>query len=303
MESNAHFEDKEKQSMDVESSSKKTSLDVLKDLDGKKSTPDDEKDAVAKERDGEWVRAELDQLRASAMDTKTIFSFCFVCNHNDVWSTAYGCVMMIVALFIQTVIPIVIIATLQPIADVDINDGMFPSKACPNRSNGLTKTIGFVLCLYFITLTISLCTNKLRGLGFLKEFVLLGTWRELLIVVGIASNFIGMAAAGGAQYLLFIGNGGKSYVVLLLQSLAVQFCLTVDQRLVSDVIGKRTAARLAKVSANELLCGGIGTGAPGEACPPIIVTKFSKLVDSEKFVLAMVSVTGIAWSVALAVCM
>ena len=251
MESNAQFEDTEKQSMDVESS-----LDVLKGLDGVSTTPDDEKDAT-KVRDGDWARAQLDQLRFSAMDTKTIFSFCSICNHNDVWSTAYGCVMMIVALFIQTVIPIVIIATLQPIADVDVNDGMFPSKACPNRSNGLTKTIGFVLCLYFITLTISLCTNKLRGLAFLKEFVLLGTWRELLIAVGIASNFIGMGAAGGAQYLLFIGNGGKSYVVLLLQSLAMQFCLTVDQRLVSDVIGKLTAARLAKVSANELLCNGI----------------------------------------------
>ena len=302
MKSNDQFADTEKQSMHDESSRQKTSLDVLKCLDGGNSTPDDEKDAT-KVRDGDWARAQLDQLRASAMDTKTIFSFCFVCNHSDVWSTSYGCVMMIVAIFIQTVIPIVIIATLQPIADVDVNDGMFPSKACPNRSNGLTKTIGFVLCLYFITLTISLCTNKLRGLGFLKEFVLLGTWREMIIVVGIASNFIGMAAAGGAQYLLFIGNGGKSYVILLLQSLAMQFCLTVDQRLVSDVIGKLTAARLAKVSADDLLCDGIGTGVRGEACPPDIMAKVSKLVDSEKYVLAMVSITGIAWSVALAVCM
>ena len=300
MDPDARFADAENQTSETQK--QQTSLDVLRQLDaGSKSTPD-EKDGAAV-RDGDWARAEIGMLRSSAMDTKTIFSFCFVCNHNDVWSTAYGCVMMIVAMFIQTVIPIVIIATLQPISDIDTTEGMYSSKACPNRSNGLTKTIGFFLCLYFITLTISLCTNKLRGLGFLKEFVDLGKWREMIVVVAIASNFLGMGAAGGAQYLLFIGNGGKSYVILLLQSLAMQFCLTVDQRLVSDVIGKRTAARLGKVTRDELLCNGVGIGAEGEVCPAEIMSRVKKLVDSEKVVLAMVSIVGILWSVALAVCM
>lgn len=237
---------------------------------------------------------QLQKLRASAMDTKSIFTFCFVCSHKDFWSSAYGFSTMLVGIFIQTVIPITIIATRQPIQDIDVEP-----QACPNRGDGMTKTIGFVLSLYFIILTISLCANKLSGLGFLKNFVNLGVRRGLLVDLAIVSQFVGMAGAGGAQFLLFVGNGGKSYVILLLQSLAMQFCLTVDQRLVSDKIGKYTSGRIAKLSEDELICD---VGITAEDVPEAVAAKLRLLLASEKVVLLVMASTGLAWCCALAYC-
>ena len=272
----------------VQPAGKKTAASVLQEIDAQRKKRDDVTD--------DWARSELALYRASSMDTKSIYSFCFVECREDVFSNLYGITMIVISLFIQTVVPIAIIATLQP-----INDIVETPRACPNRSNNLTKVIGFILSLYFVILTISLCTNKLRGLAFLKEFVYLGRSRTAIVELGILSQFIGMAAAGGAQYLLFIGNGDASYLILLLQSLAMQFCLTVDQRLVSDMIGKRTNARLSKLSADDLLCD-IGVGEEGQPVPPEILTKVKFLVKSEKFVLVMVCTVGLAWAIALAVC-
>merc|ERR550514_1549520 len=117
--------------------------------------------------------------------------------------------------------------------------------------------------------------------------------------LGIASQFIGMGAAGLAQFLLFIGNGGNSYVVLLLQSLAMQFCLTVDQRLVSDLIGKKTSIRLNAVTKEEIICDGAGCGVPGQPMPPVTLEKVTKLINSEKYVLAGVSIFGVLWAITL----
>ena len=64
-----------------------------------------------------------------------------------------------------------VVPTVMPIAtiaDPELRNN------CPNQGNGLTKIIGFILGLYFVVLTVSLCLNKLRGLGFLKNFVNLG---------------------------------------------------------------------------------------------------------------------------------
>jgi hypothetical protein len=112
---------------------------------------------------------------------------------------------------------------------------------------------------------------------------------------------VGMTAAGGAQFLLFIGNGNNSYLILLLQSLAMQFCLTVDQRLVSDMIGKQTGARMKKLLTNDAICD-FGVGEEGQPMPPEVLWKVKTIVKSDKILLAMISISGLLWSVALAVC-
>ena len=121
----------------------------------------------------------------------------------------------------------------------------------------------------------------------------------MIINVGIISQFVGMGAAGGAQFFLFIENRGKSYIVLLLQLLAIQFCLTVDQNLVSHQVGKATGRRIAKVSADELICD---AGVSVEHMLDEVASKVQLLVNSEKVVLAMVSICGLGWCCALAYC-
>jgi len=264
----------------------RTARETLADLSDKPPHQQGDKSRMYKQ---------LQKLRTSALDTKSIFTFCFVGSHTSFWSSAYGFSTMIIGIFIQTVIPITIIVTRQPILD-DID---YAPQPCPNRGSGLTKTIGFVLSLYFIVLTISLCANKLSGLGFLKNFVNLGARRGMLIDMAIVSQFVGMAGAGGAQFLLFVGNGGKSYVVLLLQSLAMQFCLTVDQKLVSDKIGKYTSGRIAKLTEDELI-GDVGI--TEEDVPDAVAAKLSFLLFSEKVVLLVMASTGLAWCCALAYC-
>ena len=133
-------------------------------------------------------------------------------------------------------------------------------------------------------------------------------------MIGIVSQFIGMGAAGGAQFLLFIGNGGKSYVILVLQSLAMNFCLTVDQQLVGHQMGKYTSSRIAKVSEDSLICN-VGVGSledddDGEgggkvvraSLPPGVASKINLMIQSEKMVLLVVMTTGIAWCATLAYC-
>lgn len=271
----------------------KTALSVLAEFDAEHRKNKENKAAVK----DEWVRSELELLRNSSLDTKSIYSFCFVCSTAHPWFCLYGIIMLSVALFVQTVVPLCIIATLQPLADVDV-----APKACPNRSDWLTKMIGAVLSLYFVVLTISLCTNKLRGLAFLREFVYLGRTRGIIIDIGILSQLVSMGVAGGAQYFLFIGNGSKSYLVLLLQSLAMQFCLTVDQRLVPDLIGTITKNRIMKLSTNDLLCD-VGCGEDqGQPVPSEIVAKVTKLTKGETFILLMVSTVGLVWIAGLAYC-
>ena len=233
-------------------------------------------------------------LRSAAIETKSIFTFCFVCSHNNVWSNVYGFVMLFVALFVQTVIPIAIVATEQPLDRIEIEP-----RGCPNRGDGLTKTIGFVLSIYFVVVVVSLCTNKLFGLGFLKNFVNLGWKREMVVNLAILSQLVGMVGAGGAQFLLFIGNGGESYIILLLQSMAMTFCLTVDQNLVPDKIGKWTSGRISKVTKDELICDvGISEG----NVPEEIAAKLRFLESSEKLVLLFIGLFGFGWCCALAYC-
>ena len=203
--------------------------------------------------------------------------------------------MLFLAIVIQVVVPFIILITRQPILDL-------PS-ACPNQSSPQTKVIGFALSLYFLFQTLSLCLNKLRGLGFLHSFVDLGVGRCLFIKLGIMSQFLGMAGAGGAQYLLFIGNADGAFIVLVLQSLAMTFCLTVDQNLMGHTNGAYTSQRVEAVTKDDLLCGGVGIGVEGGEIPEESFDTIMKIMQGEKFILGMISSTGIAWVVALTYCM
>lgn len=252
---------------------------------------------------GAWARVEIGKLRASALGTASIYGYCFVKPYNFSFEFAYGILMLVISLVIQTLVPLGILATRQPILNID--EEIWGSKGCPMRADGLTKFVGLLLSLYFVTLSISLCTNKLRGLGFLKTFVSLGSIRGAFIDLAILSQFVSMTAVGGAQFLLFIGNAGndRGTVVLLLQSLAMQFCLTVDQKLVSDQIGRWTNKRLAAVSADHLLCNGCGVGEGEGGIPKEAYGKLQGLIKSERVVLGLITLLGILWSIAVAVCM
>ena len=242
-----------------------------------------------------WARKEIIGARASALATKTIFSHCFVIPWSTIgFRTVYGLLMLFVAIVVQVAVPLIILATRQPVRDTG---------SCPNQSSAQTKIIGFTLSLYFVVQTISLCINKLRGLGFLHMFVDLGFKRSLFIKLAIVSQFAGMAAAGGAQFLLFIGNADGAFVVLVLQSLAMTFCLTVDQNIVGHQIGTWTQHRLSSISKNEFLNNGIGIGRDGGPIPKSSFDKVRLLVLGEKMVLALISSTGLGWIIAVTYCM
>lgn len=278
--------------MEAHNPSGKTAMMVLAEFDAEDSKKKEGKKNVT----DAWVRDQLAELKASSLATKSIFSFCFVASTADLFSCIYGLIMAFVALFIQVVVPLCIIVLLQPLESVDV-----APKACPNRSDALTKVIAAVLSLYFVVLTVSLCTNKLRGLAFLNEFVYLGMGRSMFIKIGILSQLLGMGVAGFAQYLLFIGNGSKAYLILLLQSLAMQFCLKVDQTLVPDQIGKLTSSRIAKLSTEELICD-VGCGGDGPV-PPEIVAKVTLLSKSEIGIIVMLCTVGVVWIGAIGYCM
>jgi len=203
--------------------------------------------------------------------------------------------MLFLAIVVQVAVPLIIVATRQPVRDLD--------NACPNQSSVQTKVIGFTLSLYFVVQTVSLCINKLRGLGFLHMFVELGFARSCFIKLAIVSQFCGMAAAGGAQFLLFIGNADGAFVVLVLQSLAMTFCLTVDQNIVGHQIGSWTQHRLSSVAKDELLNHGVGIGRDGGAIPKSSFDKIRLLVLGEKLILAVITSTGLGWIIAVTYCM
>lgn len=283
----------------------RTSLDVLREMDAPAKNNGAVRGARKGADDPAWAdraRDEVDQLRASALATRSIFTYCFVAPMSlRSLRTLYGLSMVVLAVVVQVAVPLIIVVTRQPILDIDA--GVHGSNSCPNQSGPETKFIGLTLSLYFVVQTIALCTNKLRGLGFLFAFVDLGLARSSIVALAVLSQFAGMAAAGGAQFLLFVGNADGPFVVLVLQSLAMTFCLTVDVQLVGHRIGDYASGRLAAVSRGELLCGGLGVGERGGGMPERAFERVRLLATSETFVLAMIATTGIAWAVMVAYCM
>lgn len=269
---------------------KQSALDILLNLD-KQAADLKAQHKNAKHEDvvcANWARSEIQSARSSALATKSIFTHCFIAP----WSTGspfrcvYAVLMLFLAIVIQVVVPFIILITRQPILDLP--------NACPNQSSPQTKIIGFALSLYFVFQTLQLCLNKLGGLGFLHTFVDLGFGRSLFIKLGILSQFLGMAGAGGAQYMLFIGNADGAFIVLVLHSLAMTFCLTVNQNLMGHKNITYTAARISAVSKYHLLCNGVGIGEDGGSISKQCFDGIRQMILGEKFILAVIFPTGLA---------
>ncbi|CAJ1970479.1 unnamed protein product [Cylindrotheca closterium] len=212
-------------------------------------------------------------------------------------------VLMLVALVIQTVIPIAIALVIQE---------EIPS-VCPNRADPLTKFIGFFLCMYFVVLTSSMCTGKVRALAFLRLFCSrqgdLGS-APLFLDLGILVNVVSMGAAGTAQYLLFIRNAqDRDYVTLLLQSLSMQFVLTADEKLLTRSWGastKQGVEALMKRRNREMKKDEEGEGvmAEEEVVMDETILKRARFMGlAESTFRVVVSIVGLVWSALLTYCM
>ena len=270
-----------------------------------------------------WAKKRVEEWKQAALSGSTIYKFGLVSSPNlidckkieDVessktkdisedleeissWNKLFLLFLTTVSLVIQTVIPVSIVSTL-PLPDGGI---------CPNVANPLTKLIGLTLSFFFVVLTISLCLNKLGGMGFLKLFFVDGEIKRQLglyrcfIDLGILSNIFSMGAAGITQYLLFIRNSEKDYVSLLLQSLAMQFVLTVDEKLMSAVPGwtSWTKKRL-----GYLMTDHCEDGYDEDRDMPLdeaTLEKVRLMFIAESSFLVIVCTTGIAWSITLAYC-
>lgn len=280
-----------------------------------------------KQNEMKWAKQQLDSWKSAGGANTIIYTYAFVSSSAiadtkdgekklDFFSKLLLFVLVMVSLVIQTAIPIAIVATLD-----------LPQGWCPNQANPLTKFFGLTLCLFFVVLTISMCLSKLRGMAFLKLFCssdvkLLGFYRFFLDI-GILANMTSMASAGIAQYMLFIRNAERDYVLLLLQSLAMQFVLTADEKLMSGSWKNWTKRRLDiliehESSKSSLLDGAnvqeeedglsldvevIDLGSNEVHITDEILKKVKLMYYSEAAFIFMVSVVGVTWSIALTVCM
>jgi hypothetical protein len=94
-----------------------------------------------------------------------------------------------------------------------------------------------------------------------------------------------------------------AFVVLVLQSLAMTFCLTVDTNLMGHANGSYTTSRVSEVSRDHLLCSGVGIGEDGGSIPKIAFDRIKLMVYGELFILTTIGTTGLAWVIALTYCM
>ena len=282
-----------------------------------------------KQNEMKWAKQQLDSWKSAGGANTIIYTYAFVSSNAiadtkdgekklDFFSKLLLLVLVMVSLVIQTAIPIGIVATLD-----------LPQGWCPKQANPLTKFFGLTLCLFFVVLTISMCLSKLRGMAFLKLFCssdvkLLGFYRFFLDI-GILANMTSMASSGIAQFMLFIRNAERDYVLLLLQSLAMQFVLTADEKLMTGSWKNWTKRRLDILTEHEsskssLLDGAnvqeeeddlsldedvevIDLGSNEVHITDEILKKVKLMYYSEAAFLFMVSVVGVTWSIALTVCM
>jgi hypothetical protein len=257
-----------------------------------------------------WAREQIQEWRKAAKSNAIIYTMGFVSSEklNDkkregsitrASATAqqlYLFVLTFLAVVIGAIVPVVIAVNLET-----------PDGLCPNKATGAEKFIGFILCLFFVVLTINMCLNKLRGMGFLKLFCskeveLLGVYRFFLDL-GILSNLISMTAAGVCQYILFLTNVNKSYVTQLLQSLAMQFVLTTDQKLMTGSLSAFTVQRLEILMQHDKH-EAAEEGTEDNAIPinHDILKKVNLMYTAEIVFLGFVSVIGLIWSITVAAC-
>ena len=216
--------------------------------------------------------------------------------------------LTLLSFVIQTLIPVTIVINLET-----------PDGLCPNQVDPMGKTIGVALALFFVVLTINICLSKMLGICFLKLFCteevkLLGCNRFYLDLA-ILSNMFAFVVWGVAQYLLFIRNANEDYVLLLLESLAMQFVLTPDVRFMTGPWRAWTKGRLETLLRHEedrlvALQGDVeGASDQGKDLLSILVKDNKSLIKvkffkmAEAIFLGIFSTVGVAWAIALGCCM
>lgn len=269
----------------------KTSLELFHELKRQKKGDEGQHKNLDSVKCGDAYRSSIEKLRNSSLGSLSIYTEIFVADGLYLLRFFY----LMIAVIIKIIIPAAIIWTQQPIEKIEESP-----KSCPNSSNGLTKLFGFTLSLFFVRLTNDMCNHKLSGLMFLRIFCNLGLSRRTILDIGILNQMLGMAAAGGCQFLLFVGNGHGAYVTLLLQSLAMQFCLTVDTKVLTDP--EETKSKVKALAQGHLLCDGEGIGDVGQPMPTITAKTLHFFLRLEAFVNMCIMFVGIVWSVALAYC-
>lgn len=254
---------------------------------------------------GKWGREKMKVMRSAAISSKTVYTYCFVHSTAAASTALVGLFLIVMTLLISIVHPLAIFI-FDVKEDVVVIDGVEHtgfSKVCPRRATILAKILGTTLQFFFVIQTLGMCTSKLRGLNFLNYFVDLGPSRRLCVQGGMVAQCIVIGAASVTQFLLFIHNG-DNLLLLVLQSLAMQFCLTVDQNIVSHQLGQWTTERVKAITADQFLAtqyGGLGK--PDGPMPKKTLENVAFMVNSETVVLSFLFLFGVVWSVALAICM
>ena len=280
---------------------------LLKSLD--KSSPEDRA----------WALEKLTEWRGVALNNVFIYKAGFVASPNlatkgkdklSLDQKVLIAILVLVSLTIQIVIPVALTIRLDN-----------PSGSCPKQAEFLAKVIGIALCVFFITLTVNLCKTKLTGLGFLKMFcssqvALLGPYRFMLDI-GLFANLFAMALAGVLQFKLFINNSTNP-LAFILQSLAMQFILSPDEKLITGALKAWTKGRMAKIVAHEtnLAAEGGKDEVASEEAPEgeqdlldaavnnqEILDKVAFLYNGESFFLFFTIFVGFVWTIALGICM
>ena len=107
---------------------------------------------------------------------------------------------------------------------------------------------------------------------------------------------ISMVAAGISQYLLFIRNAEKEIVLPLLESLAMQFVLTADEKLMMSAWKGWTTRRLEHLMNKEHTIDDM-------VFDEAMLKKIRLMYFAEEMFLSLVAVVGLGWSIALGYCM
>lgn len=117
-----------------------------------------------------------------------------------------------------------------------------------------------------------------------------------------------MAAAGVAQYLLFLRNAeGSNIVTLLLQSVAMQFCLTADSKFMTPARSNYTHTMVSKlIEYHKNLAKDETIEDAEESAVPLnreILWRAKLMYVAESSFLVLLSTTGFLWSIGLGYCM
>ena len=121
-----------------------------------------------------------------------------------------------------------------------------------------------------------------------------------------------MGAAGGTQFMLFIQKSGKDLVLLFLQSLAMQFVLTANKKVMTAALGAKVKTQVqrlldetrATAKNDDILMGAIDGGIVSlDRISKLTMKNVQKLYIGEGIFFLLVVFVGTAWCIPLAYCM